>query len=219
MDKILYIANWKSHKTTDETKQFLDRLKERISSVNLADKQIIIAPSYTQLAECRRFIGDNNVQISLAAQNVSAYPQGAYTGEVNAGQLKEFVEYVIVGHSERRKYFNEEESDIENKIREATEAGIKVIQCIQDQNSIIHKGIEIVAYEPPSAIGSGNPDDPQHVIEVFKSIKEHRPEAILLYGGSVNPETISRYREILDLKGFLIGGASLDADSFISLLS
>ncbi|MDO8269678.1 MAG: triose-phosphate isomerase family protein, partial [Candidatus Levybacteria bacterium] len=169
MSKILYIANWKSNKTKEEAIQFFDQFKNEIATVDTSNKHIIIAPPLTLLSECKQYIVDNNLNVSLAAQNVSAFPQGAYTGEINARQIKEFVDYVIVGHSERRKYLHEDESDIANKIREATEMGIKVIQCIQDENSVIHKGAEIIAYEPPSAIGSGNPDDPRHVAEVFNS--------------------------------------------------
>ncbi len=219
MNKVFYIANWKSHKSKNEAMMFFEYLKNKITQIDLSDKEIIIAPPFTLLAKCRYLIDEHDLPIMLAAQNVSAYPSGAYTGEINAKQVKEFAEYVIIGHSERKKYLHETETDIENKIREAHEAGLQVIQCIQDENSLIHHGANIVAYEPPSAIGSGNPDDPQHVENVFKSIKEHHANVSLLYGGSVNPETIGEFKEVENLKGFLIGSASLEADSFISLLS
>ncbi len=219
MNKKLYIANWKSHKTKEEAIIFFNSLKTEIDKVDLSDKEIVIAPPFTLIAECRDLIEKHNLPVKLAAQNVSPFPQGAYTGEVNARQVAEFAEYVIIGHSERRKYFHEAEADLENKIREAKEVGLTIIQCVQDENGIVHKGVGIVAYEPPSAIGSGDPDDPEHVAYVFKNISADNSDVSVLYGGSINPGNIKSYLGIEKLAGFLIGGASLEADSFISLLN
>jgi triosephosphate isomerase len=219
MDKKIYIANWKSHKTKKEAMQFFDDLQKNLKEVDLSGKEVIIAPPFTLLAKCHYLISEHELPVRLAAQNVSSYPEGAYTGEISAKQVKEFAEYVIVGHSERRKYLHENENDIENKIREAKEAGLTVIQCIQDENTNIYKNVDIVAYEPPSAIGTGNPDDPSHIAEVFEKIKEGGNTLPILYGGSVAPQNISDFLSISGLSGFLIGGASLDANSFIALIS
>jgi triosephosphate isomerase len=218
MANTLYVANWKSNKTKAEASAFWEYLKNNISQVDLSGKQLIVAPSFTLLSDAKEFISINNLSVSLSGQNVSSFPKGAYTGEINAEQLKEFVEYVIIGHSERLRYLHETNSDLENKVREALEVGLKVIQCIQDENSVIQKGVEIVAYEPPSAIGSGNPDDPEHIAQVFERILQENNNYTLLYGGSVNPQTIAQFKTINTLSGFLIGGASLEAQSFLSLL-
>lgn len=218
MANILYVANWKSNKTKAEASAFWKYLKNNISQVDLSGKQLIVAPPFTLLSDAKEFISINNLSVSLSGQNVSSFPKGAYTGEINAEQLKEFAEYVIIGHSERLRYLHETNSDLENKVREALEVGLKVIQCIQDENSVIQKGVEIVAYEPPSAIGSGNPDDPEHVAQVFERILQENNNYTLLYGGSVNPQTIAQFKTIKTLSGFLIGGASLEAQSFLSLL-
>lgn len=218
MEKKLFIANWKSHKSNQQTTDFLSYLKDKINDYDLSDKEIIIAPPFTQLSYCKKFIEDNSLPVNLSSQNVSSFPEGAYTGEINAGQVKEYAQYVIVGHSERRKYLHESDTDIENKIREAREFGLKIIQCIQDENSVIHSGADIIAYEPPTAIGTGNPDNPEHISEVFKTIAEQNPNIILLYGGSVNPENIKSFLQVKNLSGFLIGGASLDAEEFLALL-
>lgn len=218
MDKKLFIANWKSHKTKEEAMKFFDYLVDNISQVDLSNKEIIIAPPFTLLAKARYLIDENKLPVHLASQNVSSFPEGAYTGEISARQVKEFAEYVIVGHSERKKYLHESETDVENKVREAKEVGLMVVQCIQDENSVVHGGVEIVAYEPPSAIGSGNPDDPKHVEEVFNKIASENPSVKLLYGGSVNTETFKSFLDISKLSGFLIGGANLEPDSFLSLL-
>jgi triosephosphate isomerase len=217
--KKVLIANWKSHKTQQDVVAFFEYLKDKITKVNLEDKEIIIAPPFTLLMQCKDLIEEYSLPIKLASQNVSSYPEGAYTGEINAKQIKELAEYVIIAHSERRKYMHENEADIENKVREATEEGLHVIQCIQDEAGVIHKGAGIVAYEPPTAIGSGNPDSPEHVSEVFDAIARDNVGARILYGGSVTADNITDYLFIKRLGGFLIGGASLDASSFLSLLS
>lgn len=219
MDTKYYVANWKSNKKKGEAVEFLSQLRDQIDSVDLSDKLIIIAPPSTLLDVCRDFVDKNSLPVKLAAQNVSSFPPGAYTGELSAAQLKEFVEYVIVGHSERIKYMHETDSDIENKVREALQEGLKVIQCVQSEDSKVHKGAEFIAYEPPSAIGSGNPDDPEHVKEVFSAIGSQNEGVKMLYGGSVKPENVGQYTSIETMSGFLVGGASLAADSFLSLLN
>lgn len=219
MSKKLFIANWKSHKTLDEAASFLEALHDNISQIDLTEKEIIIAPSFQLLMKCRELVDKYSLPVRLAAQNVSSFPMGAYTGEVNAKQVREFCEYVIIGHSERRKYMHESESDIENKIREANEEGLRVIQCIQDENSIVYEGAKIIAYEPPSAIGSGNPDDPGHISKVFDVITQQNKDIAVLYGGSVTAENFREFLSIEKLSGFLVGGASLESKSFLSLLS
>ncbi len=222
MDKKLFVANWKSHKNKQETLRFFERLKERISSVNLSNKEIVIAPSFTLLMKCRYLIDQDSLPIKLAAQNVSPFPEGAYTGEVNAKQVREQCEYVIVGHSERKKYFHESESEIENKIAQAKEAGLGVIQCIQDEKSRLHRDSDIIAFEPPNSIstfGVGEADSPEDIRRVFESVKEELAGRRILYGGSVDKTNVATYARIDNCGGFLIGGASLEADSFIDLLS
>lgn len=217
MDEKYYIANWKSYKSKTEALSFLEEFKS--SKKEVEGKKIIVAPPFTLHDTMKNFIEKNKLNIMLAGQNVSPFPQGAYTGEVNAMQLREFADYVIVGHSERRKYFDESESQLSNKIREASDAGLKIIQCVQDENDTVFDKVEAVAYEPPSAIGTGEPDDPSHVEVVFSKILEYNPKVKVLYGGSVNPTTIKNYLDIRSISGFLIGGASLEAKTFLSLLN
>lgn len=221
MDKKLIIANWKSHKTIGETKSFLEEFKDRIADIDLSDKEIILAPSFTSLSFCFDFIKSNSLPVKLCAQNVSSFPEGAYTGEINARQIKEFADYVIIGHSERKRYLNENENDVESKTKEAKDAGLTVIQCIQDENSEIHKNADVIAYEPPSAISTfdvGIAETPEQITKVFNDIKDRLGEKKLIYGGSVAENNIASYGAIEFCGGFLIGGASLLAESFINLL-
>lgn len=222
MDKKLFIANWKSHKTAGEALKFLEYVRDNITQINLSDKEIIIAPSFTLLPSCREFINSNSLPVKLSAQNVSSFQEGAYTGEVNAKQIREFADYVIVGHSERRKYMHENESDIDNKVRESKEAGIIVVQCIQDENSQLHKDTDIIAFEPPNAIstfGVGEAEDPKDMERVFASVADQLRGRKILYGGSVDSANIASYAQINSCGGFLVGGASLEPESFISLLT
>lgn len=220
MEKRLVIANWKSHKTTKEARDFLENFKEKLNSINFSNKEVVLAPSFVSLMLCREFIDNNSLPLKLCAQNVSSYPEGAYTGEVSAKQIKEFADYVIVGHSERKRYLNENENDVDSKIKEAKDQGLIVIQCIQDENSQIHDDADIVAYEPPNAISTfGNtPETPEEIKKVFDSIKDRLNGRKLLYGGSVDKSNIKSYEEIEFCGGFLIGSASLTSQSFIDLL-
>lgn len=221
MTKKLFVANWKSHKTNTDVISFLEKLKERIHEVNMDNKEIIICPSFPFLSQAKAKAEELSLPIRIGAQNVSNYDEGAYTGEVAASQLVGIVEYVIIGHSERKRYQHEVDSDIEQKIARAKEARVSVIQCIQDENSRVFEGATIVAYEPPTAIstfGTGQPDSPEHIQEVFSLISATTGDRPLLYGGSVNEENVSSYLEIESCSGLLIGGASLEVDSFVSLL-
>lgn len=219
MDKMLFVGNWKSHKSKQEGELFFHELAGKIASINLAVQDIVIAPPFTFLDQASRLIAERKLPVTLCGQNVSSFPEGAYTGEINARQLKEVAEFVIVGHSERRRYLHESETDIENKVRESKEAGLTVIQCIQNEYDRVFSGTEIVAYEPPSAIGTGNVDTNENIEEVFAVVKKNNPHVRLMYGGSVAPTNIKALKEISNIGGFLIGGASLDVDSFLSLLN
>lgn len=222
MNKKIFVANWKSNKTVKESYSFLDVLKERIKDIDLSNKEIVIAPSFTSLMVCHDAIEKFSLPVKLSAQNISSFAQGAYTGEVNALQIKEFADYVIIGHSERKRYFHEGDGDVESKVKAAKEGGLMVVQCIQDKNSQIQSQSDIIAYEPPNAIstfGVGEAEDPEDIRKVFEEIKNSTGERPLLYGGSVSAKNIKSYAQIESCSGFLIGGASLEVDSFIDLLS
>lgn len=221
MEKKLIIANWKSNKTIEEAKEFLEVFKNELPNLDLSNKEIVIAPSYTILSTLNYFIHQDNLPISLSAQNVSPFPEGAYTGEVAARGIKEVAEYVIIGHSERKRYLHESESEILNKVDEAKKAGLKVVMCIQNEDSPIYDKADIIAYEPPSAIstfGIGKPEEPEDIDKVLSKVAQKAVGKKLIYGGSVKKENIVQYSKIISCSGFLVGGASLDAHNFISLL-
>src|SRR3989344_2235558 len=142
MKKTFIVANWKSNKTIPEVAEWFRTFNNLQLTIN---KEVIICPSFTLIPFVKESIVKGQSSIAVGVQDISLFDEGAYTGEVNGKQIKEFADFVIIGHSERRKYLHENENDIENKIREAKEAGLTVIQCIQDENSLIYKNADVVA--------------------------------------------------------------------------
>jgi len=218
MDQKLFIANWKSHKTPSEVEAFLATLQAANGEINLDNKKVIIAPPYPLLPLASDMVKNSNLSISISSQDISSFDEGAYTGEVSARLIKSYAEFAIIGHSERRELLHETDELLEEKVKKALAVGITPIYCVQNETQTVPEGATIVAYEPPTAIGTGNPDDPGHIEEVFGKIRNMYPQTTVLYGGSVTPENIERFLSVPTLGGFLIGGASLEADSFISLL-
>jgi len=222
MKKTFIVANWKSNKTEYEAKNWLDGLK--IKDLLLMNKEIIVCPSFTALPILKSLIISHKSNIKLGAQNISPFDEGAYTGEVNAKQVKEFADYVIIGHSERRKNFSESKEMINLKIEQAFKNGLIPILCISDLKQIhdskfiTHNSSVIVAYEPIFAIGTGTPDTPENADQMAINIKNILGQIPVLYGGSVIPANISAFSEMPNIDGVLIGGASLDAKEFYAII-
>lgn len=218
MDKKIIIANWKSHKTKEEAQDFIASLSRSINKINLDNKRIIIAPPFQLLESCRKEIEKYNLPINLSSQDVSAFGEGAFTGEVNAKQIKEFADFVIIGHSERRNNLGEDDKILEDKSKEAKKNNLGIIYCVQNSEQKIPHDVDMVAYEPPSAIGSGHPDDPSHIEAVFKEVSKNYKGKIL-YGGSVDESNVREFIYIENCSGLLVGGASLESETFVKLLS
>lgn len=184
--------------------------------------ELIVAPAFPHLSISA------NSSFKLAAQDVSRFPSGAYTGEVNAQMLKNLgVSYCLVGHSERRRYLHETSTDIVAKISELQDVGITPVLCVDTDNyleqisllSLSQKENLLIAYEPLEAIGTGNPADPENVALIFHNIKEALAVNVpLLYGGSITAGEVTPFLKLESLAGFLVGSASLDAHDFAALL-
>jgi len=220
MKKLFIVANWKCNKTVGEAEEWI----EQFSIFNFQfskNLEIILCPPFTLLYSLKLLITNYQLPIILGAQDVSPFPDGAYTGEVSARMLKDLgVEYVIIGHSERRRYFKEGNQVLENKIREVIDFGLIPIFCVQNSTDPVPRGVKIVAYEPVFAIGTGSPDTPENAekqAEIIKNILGQ--EIIVLYGGSVNEENVAIFCQQKDLSGVLIGGASLDPEKFIKIIN
>ncbi len=172
--KPMMAANWKMNKTAKEAADFIKALKRKVKGVKGVD--ILICPPFTALQAASKEAKDSI--ISIGAQDLFWEKEGAYTGQISSKMLKEFCSYVIIGHSERRKYFAETDETVNKKISSALSAGLKVILCVGETaeerasgrakevvERQLRRGLEgiqagkmIIAYEPVWAISSGDPN-------------------------------------------------------------
>lgn len=220
------IANWKSNKTWSEVTHWLNNFPNDEDSLRtLESLEIILAPPYPFLALARDIIVERELPIKLAVQDLSAFGSGAYTGEVAAFNLQDLnVEYAILGHSERRRFLQESSQLIADKVSEAVKWQIKSILCLDRpyfaeqarflQTSLLEKCL--LAYEPVSAIGSGQPEDLGNFLEIAKELQSSYGFRELIYGGSVNADNVRSYLRVYS--GVLLGGASLALADFLDLL-
>jgi triosephosphate isomerase len=219
---LLIAANWKMYKGPRETREFLERF-EPPDGVD-----VVICPPYTSLSvavESGR---------TVYAQNVHWQNEGAYTGEISPAMLVELgVEGSIVGHSERRQYFGETNETTAERAEAALAAGLGVIACIGEteeqretgmMEDVVRRQVRalpqherlVIAYEPVWAIGTGKTATPAVCEDTHAFIKS-LTDAQVLYGGSVNPENAVALLSQPSVDGALVGGASLDVDSFTAI--
>lgn len=222
MDKKRIIANWKSNKTAEETILFLDSLQAAWNELPTEDKEVIILPPFTSLSAAYVYRETEGLPIKLGAQNISSYEEGAYTGEVNAEEIAEFCEFVLINHSERRRYNHETDQDARSKVLQALSRNLTPLYCIQDENAAIPDNVTEIMYEPPSSISTFQENaavsEESEIERVFSVVTQRYPQARLYYGGSVKPENIAKLALIPGIAGFLIGGASLDVEVFADIL-
>lgn len=219
MDKLFIVANLKSYKTEAEARIWLEGFKKINENPQaISQKEIVVCPPFTLLSLFSKFFRENNLPIKIGSQNVSPFSEGAYTGEVNAKQIKEFADFVIIGHSERRTNFKESEEMLLNKVKTSLEQKLTPIYCVQDKDVTIPEGVTILAYEPVFAIGSGNADTPENANEVAKSLVDRNTNLSILYGGSVSSNNVKSFTQEENLKGVLVGGGSLDPEEFIKII-
>jgi len=208
---VIIAGNWKMYRGPDPR--------------SLAGLDAIVCPPYTRLRECVE------AGLTTYAQNVHWEAEGAYTGEISAAMLLELgVTGSLVGHSERRQYFGETDETVAKRMRGALDAGLHVIACVGEtlaeresgetenvlrrQLSVLEPHPQLVlAYEPVWAIGTGLTATPEMAQEAHAFIKSLL-DAPVLYGGSVKPDNAATLLAQPDVDGALVGGASLDVDSF-----
>jgi triosephosphate isomerase len=227
---MLIAGNWKMYKTAAETGDFCRALRDALGGLEGVD--VAVCPPYTGLAAAVQALADT--EIAVAAQNVHWEAAGAYTGEISAPMLADLGVYgAIVGHSERRQYFGETDEAVARRARAALEAGLSVIACVGELEEERERGETeevlrrqaaqldahdnlVVAYEPVWAIGTGKTATPELAQEAHAFVKS-LVDVPVLYGGSVKPENAADLLAQPDVDGALVGGASLEVDSFVAI--
>jgi triosephosphate isomerase (TIM) len=232
----LFVANWKMNMTRAQARAYAEDLGSRIGN-GFDAGELVLAPAFTALEAAR----DPRGRWALAAQNLSDHAAGAFTGEVSATMIAEAgCRYVIVGHSERRTLFGEDGPLFARKLARAREAGLVPIYCVGESQreraagstaATLARQAEaladdpedrplVVAYEPVWAIGTGlaaTPADSAAAATGLRKILASRRDLRVLYGGSVNPGNARQLLQGGGVDGFLVGGASLEAATFVAI--
>ncbi|HEV2592725.1 MAG TPA: triose-phosphate isomerase [Gaiellaceae bacterium] len=224
----LIAGNWKMFKGPLETATFCRVLRE----VDLGDAEVVVCPPFVSLEAAVQALA--GTEIGVFAQNCHWERDGAFTGEVSAAMLAELGVYgTIVGHSERRQHFGDTDETVARRAAAALEEGLHVIACVGEteaereagetdsvlrrQMSVLeHDDNLVVAYEPVWAIGTGKNATPEMAQEAHETIKTVL-DVPVLYGGSVKPGNAAELLSQPAIDGALVGGASLDIDSFASI--
>ncbi len=218
------LANWKCNKTTGQAVKWLETFSDLYQPA--PELKVIIAPPIIALPALKMMIQERKItSLSLAAQDISPFPLGSYTGAVAAEMLQGMVEYVIVGHSERRRYFHETYQEVANKVSEALAAKITPIVCLdipyaRDQIAAIQEDEAkkiFIGYGPVEAIGINNAQSPERTGSGIMRIKSLVQESSILYGGSINEKNFTDYAGLAGLAGLMVGSASLDPIKFASI--
>ena len=239
-------GNWKMYKTIAEAEEFVSGLLPRVSSAE--GVEVALCTPFTSLQAVVDSTRGSRVEVY--AQNMHQADSGAFTGEVSAAMLVELgVDGVVLGHSERREYFNETDRALQQKVPAALEAGLTPILCVGETEEErergdterklrhqVQEGLEkvpvselhrvVVAYEPVWAIGTGlaaTTEQAQETCGFVRALvqgfdKEAGNQVRVLYGGSLKPENAAEILSQPDIDGALVGGASLDAESFAAIV-
>jgi triosephosphate isomerase len=226
---MLIAGNWKMFKGPAEAKSFALALRD----AELPDGvDVAVCPPMVSLADVVQCLA--GTEIGVFAQNCHWADEGAFTGEVSAPMLKEIGVYgTLVGHSERRQWFGETDETVARRVHHCLEAGMHVIACVGETeeqrdagatHQVLRRQVAaleadenlVIAYEPVWAIGTGKTATPEMAQEAHETIKE-LIDVPMLYGGSVKPENAAELMSQPAIDGALVGGASLEVDSFIAL--
>jgi triosephosphate isomerase (TIM) len=227
---VLIAGNWKMYKGPAETAEFCVKLRRREADFEGID--VAVCPPFASLAVAVQILAGTD--IAVAAQNVHWEAEGAFTGEVSAPMLRELGVYgAVVGHSERRQFFGETDEGVAKRARGALDTGLSVIACVGETEAereagetedVLRRQLSVleaednlvVAYEPVWAIGTGKTATPEIAQEAHAFIKGLL-DVPVLYGGSVKPDNAAELLAEPDVDGALVGGASLDVESFAAI--
>lgn len=210
------IANWKSNKNIAEALAWVDTVGPQLP--RRENLKIVVCPTFTDIEEVKKAVMVGNYPLMVGAQDLSEFDSGPYTGEECARILKDLVDLAIIGHYERRKNFNETDEVVAEKTKRALEHNIIPLVCVQDENTPVPENVNLLAYEPVEAIGTGQADTPQDAAKVAQQLKSQHEDLQVLYGGSVTPDNAKAFLQQETLSGLLVGEASLDANQFLQIV-
>ena len=243
--RIPFVAgNWKMNTTATEAEELVIEMLEKLDGIREVQK--VLCPPFVSLVAINMMLRDSSIK--LGAQNMYFETEGAYTGEVSPLMLRELCEFVILGHSERRRYFEETDEIVNKKVKAALANKLKPILCVGErlaeneadkteevvnrQVTVALSGIEpvrdlVIAYEPVWAIGTGRAASGKQAAATIQFIrdvvaklwdKEIAQDLRILYGGSVTGANIAEFISHPEIDGALVGGASLKAKEFVSII-
>jgi triosephosphate isomerase (TIM) len=242
--KPIVAGNWKMNNTVAESLALVDGMLPRLQSFSIVER--VVCPPFTSLPAISARLKDTGIHVG--AQNLHPEPKGAYTGEISPQMLEGLASYVIIGHSERRQYFCEDDALVNRKVKAALNAGLVPIVCVgetlaqheagetvsvvQRQVKAALEGVDylsavVIAYEPIWAIGTGRAATPEGANATIALIRQMVAEiggnpiaqgVQIQYGGSVTPDNFAAFIAQPDIDGALVGGASLKADQFLDIV-
>lgn len=244
MTQLTIVGNWKMNTTPKSAEILAYDLRKTCSAA--ISGNIVICPPYVSLDRVSRIVAESHIQVG--AQDVHPESSGAFTGEISPSMIAELVEFVIVGHSERRTLFGESDDLVGRKVVASLDAGLKPILCVGESledrragraESVVSSQLLacladvtdvsslLVAYEPVWAIGTGEAATPQIAQDMMNSVRSvlrsrfgaAADSVPCLYGGSVNADNVQDFVREQDIDGALVGGASLDAESFAAIVA
>lgn len=237
-------GNWKMNTTLAEAVLLVDAMRPRLEGIQGVEK--VVCPPFISLAALRDRLKGSDVLVG--AQDMYFQEKGAYTGEVSPLMLQGLVDYVILGHSERRQYFGDTDDLVAKKVKAALDHGLKPIMCVGERldeyeagktEEVVTRQVKVglsglqglgslvIAYEPIWAIGTGKPATGAGANQVIGMIRgivrstfgdEAAAGIRIQYGGSVTPDNIKEFMSQSEIDGGLVGGASLKADAFVEIV-
>jgi triosephosphate isomerase len=238
-------GNWKMNTTLAEGLALVDAMLPRLQAIGSVER--VVCPPFVSLAAVAERLSGSD--IGVGAQNLHPEPKGAFTGEIAPGMLDGLASYVILGHSERRQYFGEDDAFVNLKVKAALASGLVPILCVGESlaqnergeteafvagqvraalDGVEHLSAVVVAYEPIWAIGTGRAATPEGAnatcAVIRRTVGQLGGEAVaaglrVQYGGSVTAENFAAFIAQPDIDGALVGGASLRADQFVEIVS
>jgi triosephosphate isomerase len=244
----LVIGNWKMNLDFVEAVHLGQQLGVLLKNRPAEHTDVVVAPPFVDLRSVTSIVASERIAMTVAAQHVNPNENGAHTGEISVAMLQRLgVEWVLVGHSERRAMYAMDDATVAATLRAVVRGGLKVVLCVGEALEVREEGDQdewvrrqlraalegldaryaefvTVAYEPIWAIGTGLTATTEQVYEMMTHVRSvlsglKLSDARVLYGGSVNAENAASLVEHGHVDGFLVGGASLKAESFLAIIS